>query len=47
LEPLLSTIDQLSRKIGEADVQVEPAAREKYPETQDLRLVAGVGTSPH
>jgi transposase len=44
LEPLLSMIDQLSRKIEEADAQLEQMAREKYPETQYLRSVVGVGT---
>ena len=44
LASLLSTIDQLTRQIEEADEQLEKMAREKYPDTQYLRSVAGVGT---
>jgi transposase len=44
LASVLSSIDQLSRQIEEADAQLEQVAREKYPDTQYLRSVAGVGT---
>ena len=44
LASALTTIDQLSRQIEEADAQLEQMAREKYPDTQYLRSVAGVGT---
>lgn len=44
LTSVLASIDQLSRQIEEADAQLEQMAREKYPDTQYLRSVAGVGT---
>lgn len=44
LASVLTTIDQLSRQIEEADAQLEQMAREKYPDTQYLRSFSGVGT---
>ncbi len=43
LEPLLETIDQLTATIRQMDREVERVCRERYPETQLLRQVPGVG----
>ena len=43
LETLLSTIEQLTRTIREMDREVERLCRERYPETELLRQVPGVG----
>jgi transposase len=43
LEPLLATIEQLTRTIREMDREVERLCRERYPEAELLRQVPGVG----
>jgi len=43
LNPVLATIDTLSRDIGAADRRIEQLANERYPETKRLRQIAGVG----
>jgi len=43
LEPLLETIDHLSRTIRQFDREIERLCRERYPETEFLRQVPGVG----
>jgi transposase len=43
LTPVLTTIDDLTRKIEEKEETIEKLASEKYPETHYLRSVAGVG----
>ena len=43
LRPLLEMIDSLSQQIRAADRQLETLARERHPETDRLRQVAGVG----
>lgn len=43
LETLLDTIDQLTTTIRQMDREVERLCRERYPETQLLRQVPGVG----
>jgi transposase len=43
LDELLAMIDQLSREIGRMDRQIERLCDERYPETERLRQVKGVG----
>jgi len=43
LRPLVEQIEQLSGRIKEADEELEQIARTKYPETEGLRQVPGVG----
>jgi transposase len=44
LEPLLEVIGAMTEQIKGYDRQIEEACREKYPETELLRQVTGVGT---
>lgn len=44
LTPVLTSIDELTRKIEAQEEQVEQLCREKYPETRYLRSVPGVGS---
>ena len=44
LEPLLEEVASLTDKIHGCDEQIERIAREKYPETELLRQISGVGT---
>jgi len=43
LKPVLRMIDTLSGEIRRADRRIEQLASERYPETQRLRQIAGVG----
>jgi len=43
LKPLLEAVAKLTEKIKECDRKIEQIARERYPETQLLRQVSGVG----
>ncbi len=43
LKPLLEEVESLSAKIHACDEQIEQIARTKYPETELLRQVSGVG----
>lgn len=43
LKPVLTMIDTLSGEIRRADRRIEQLANERYPETQRLRQIAGVG----
>lgn len=43
LQPVLKIIEQLSSQIKEFDKQVEQVSRERYPETELLRPIKGVG----
>jgi transposase len=43
LKPVLKIIEQLSSQIKEFDKQVEHISRERYPETELLRPIKGVG----
>jgi transposase len=43
LETLLATIEQLTKAIREMDRAIEQLCRERYPETELLRQVPGVG----
>jgi len=43
LETLLATVEQLTATIREMDREVERLCRERYPETELLRQVPGVG----
>jgi transposase len=43
LQPLLDTIDTLSRQIRAAERELEALAQQRYPETERLRQVGGVG----
>ncbi len=43
LEPVLKIIEQLSSQIKEFDKQVEQISRARYPETELLRPIKGVG----
>ena len=43
LKPVLGMIDTLSGSIRTADRRIEKLANERYPETQRLRQIAGVG----
>jgi transposase len=42
--PLLEVIDELSQRIREYDEMLEHAARTRYPQTELLQQVSGVGT---
>jgi transposase len=44
LEPLLETIGSLTQRIRDYDRKLEMLAKERYPETDLLRQVEGVGT---
>jgi transposase len=44
LQPLLEAVAVLTEKIRAYDEQIEQIAREKYPETERLKQVNGVGT---
>jgi len=43
LSPLLKTIDTVSREIRAADRRIEQLVAERYPETERMKQVAGVG----
>ena len=43
LRPLLVTVEELTRKIKAADKEIERIARTRYPETELLTQVSGVG----
>ena len=43
LKPLLAEVESLTEKIRECDRKIEQIARDRYPETQLLRQVSGVG----
>jgi transposase len=43
LAPVLETIESMTQKIGRYDRRLEHWARERYPETELLRQVSGVG----
>jgi len=43
LEPLLTTIVELSDRIGRYDAQIEELTRERYAESERVRQVPGVG----
>jgi len=43
LEPIVEIIEQLNLKIHEYESKIDTAGQEKYPETQLLRRIAGVG----
>jgi len=43
LRPLLAEVESLTRKIQEADRQIEQIAREHYPPCARLRQISGVG----
>ncbi|MBV8895858.1 MAG: IS110 family transposase [Acidobacteriaceae bacterium] len=43
LKPLLEEVESLTEKIHACDEQIEQIARTKYPETELLRQVSGVG----
>ena len=44
LKPLLEAVESLTEKIHELDTTIEQIARSKYPETELLQQVSGVGT---
>lgn len=44
LRPLLEQVESLTEKIKECDRTIEQIARQRYPETELLRQVHGVGT---
>ena len=44
LEPLVKTIETLTERIQQCEVEIEQIAREQYPETALPRQVSGVGT---
>jgi transposase len=44
LRPLLEQVESLTEKIQELEAKIEQIARTKYPETELLRQVKGVGT---
>lgn len=44
LQPLVEQVESLTEKIKECDRKIEQIARERYPETELLRQVHGVGT---
>jgi transposase len=44
LKPLLEEVESLTEKIHACDKQIEQIARSKYPETELLKQVSGVGT---
>jgi transposase len=43
LRPLLATVEELTEKIKAADKEIEQMVRTRYPETELLRQVSGVG----
>jgi transposase len=43
LQPLLEQVESLTKRIKEAEAQIEQIARTEYPETELLRQVSGVG----
>jgi transposase len=43
LKPVLEQIESLTERIRQYDVKLEQIARTKYPETELLRQVGGVG----
>lgn len=43
VEPLLALLDTLNARIKQLDVELETLAREKYPMTERLRQIDGVG----
>jgi len=43
IEPALSSLDGLNAAIKAYDQQIQTACREKYPETQQLQQITGVG----
>jgi transposase len=43
LQPLVEQVESLTAKIKECDRKIEQIARDRYPETQLLRQVSGVG----
>jgi transposase len=43
LEPVMRSIEELSRRIRHYDKRIEELSREKYPETERLRAISGVG----
>jgi transposase len=43
LKPLLEQVESLTKKIKECDAEIEQIARTKYPETDLLKQVSGVG----
>ena len=43
LKPVLEEVESLTEKIHHSDQEIEQIAREKYPETELLRQVSGVG----
>jgi hypothetical protein len=44
LEPILETIASLTQRIRDYERQLETLSKERYPETDLLRQVEGVGT---
>jgi transposase len=44
LKPLLEAVESLTEKIRQCDRKIEQIARTKYPETELLKQVSGVGT---
>jgi len=44
LKPLLATVESLSERIREYDGQIEQTGKQRYPETELLKQVHGVGT---
>jgi transposase len=45
LKPLLEEVESLTEKIHACDERIEQIARSKYPETELLQPISGVGTS--
>jgi len=43
LTPVLDSIEDLTRRIRKIDEEIEQACQEKYPETEPLRTIRGVG----
>jgi len=43
LEPVLKSIEDLTRRIRHYDKQIDKLSKEKYPETEGLRAVGGAG----
>jgi transposase len=44
LQPLLETVESLTKRIKESDQKLEQLAEREYPETELLRQVSGVGS---
>ena len=44
LKPLLTAVESLSERIGEYDREIEQLGKQRYPETELLKQVHGVGT---